>query len=113
MKRFGWGSPDRAVEALKRTFAESRQRVGNIPLPVIVVGAGRGGKLGLEVAARTPGLFSAVGSVGGTSIRAGGRGGRHGLKGVPVFLGVARGLLRSSTRRCSAGARAWRSSASG
>jgi predicted esterase len=92
MKRFGWSSADRALDALKRAIAESRRRVGNIPLPVVVVGAGRGGKLGLEVAARTPGLFAAVGSVGGIfDPGPGGAAAVAGLKGVPVFLGVATG----------------------
>lgn len=92
MKRFGWGSPERALDALKRALGESRRRVGNAPLPVIVVGAGRGGKLGLEVAARTPGLFSAVGSIGGIfDPGPGGAASVTGLKGVPVFLGVASG----------------------
>ncbi len=92
MKRFGWGSSDRALDALKRTMAESRRRVGNLPLPVVVVGAGRGGKLGLEVAARTPGLFSAVGSIGGIfDPGPAGATAVAGLKGVPVFLGVAAG----------------------
>ncbi len=90
-KRFGWGSPERALEAVKRAVAEARARTGNVPLPVMVVGAGRGGKLGLEIAARTPGLFSAVGSVGGI-FDPGPQGAAAvaGLKGVPVFLGVAR-----------------------
>lgn len=92
MKRFGWSSADRAVDALKRALAESRRRVGNLPLPIVVVGAGRGGKLALEVAARTPGLFSAVGSVGGIfDPGPGGAAAVAGLKGVPVFLGVATG----------------------
>ncbi len=92
MKRFGWGSADRALDALKRVIAESRRRVGNIPLPIVVVGAGRGGKLGLEVAARTPGLFAAVGSVGGIfDPGPGGAASVAGLKGVPVFLGVSTG----------------------
>ena len=92
MKRFGWGSADRALDALKRALAESRRRVGNIPLPVVVIGAGRGGKLGIEVAARTPGLFSAVGSIGGAfDPGPAGAAAVTGLKGVPVFLGVATG----------------------
>ncbi len=92
MKRFGWGSPDRALNALKIAVAEAKRRVGNVPLQVVVVGAGRGGKLGLEVAARTPGLFSAVGSVGGIfDPGPGGAASVTGLKGVPVFLGVASG----------------------
>lgn len=92
MKRFGWGSADRALDALKRAMAEARRRVGNLPLPVVVVGAGRGGKLGLEVAARTPGLFSAVGSVGGAfDPGPAGTAAVTGLKGVPVFLGVSTG----------------------
>jgi predicted esterase len=91
-KRFGWGSPDRALEALKRAIAEARVRTGKLPLPVVVVGAGRGGKLGLEIAARTPGLFAAVGSVGGIfDPGPSGAGAVAGLKGVPVFLGVAKG----------------------
>ncbi len=92
MKRFGWGSPDRALDALKRTTAEARRRVGGMPLPVVVVGAGRGGKLGLEVAARTPGLYQAVGSVGGIfDPGPAGATAVTGLKGVPVFLGVSKG----------------------
>ncbi len=92
MKRFGWSSADRAVDALKRAMVETRRRIGNIPLPIVVVGAGRGGKLGLEVAARTPGLFSAVGSVGGIfDPGAAGASAVAGLKGVPVFLGVSKG----------------------
>jgi len=92
MKRFGWGSSDRAVDALKRVMAESRRRVGNIPLPIVVVGAGRGGKLGLEVAARNPGFCSAVGSVGGIfDPGPAGAAAVTGLKGIPVFLGVSSG----------------------
>ena len=65
-------------------------RVGNLPLPVAVVGAGRGGKLGLEIAARTPGVFSAVGSVGGIfDPGPSDAAAVAGLKGVPVFLGVS------------------------
>ena len=91
-KRFGWGAPERALEAVKRAIAEARSRAGRLPLPVIVVGAGRGGKLGLEIAARTPGLFSAVGSVGGVfDPGPSGKAGVAGLRGVPVFLGVAKG----------------------
>ena len=91
------------LEALTRAVAEARRRAGNLPVPVLVVGAGRGGKLGLEIAARTPGLFSGVGSVGG--IFDPGPGGAQavaGLRGVPVFLGVAKGappeLYRSMQR---------------
>ena len=90
-KRFGWGSPERALGALQRAVVEARERTGKQPLPILVVGAGRGGKLGLEVAARTPGAFGAVASVGGiydpgtSSPEA-----VAGLRGIPVFLGVAR-----------------------
>ncbi len=91
-KRFGWGSPDRALAAVKRTLAEVRARSGGLPLPVIVVGAGRGGKLGLEIAARTPGLFAAVGSVGGIfDPGPGGAASVAGLQGIPVLLGVTKG----------------------
>jgi predicted esterase len=90
-KRFGWGAPERALEAVKRSVTEARSRAGRLPLPVIVVGAGRGGKLGLEIAARNPGLFSAVGSVGGVfDPGPSGNAGVAGLRGVPVFLGVAK-----------------------
>jgi hypothetical protein len=90
-KRFGWGSPDRALDALKRATAEARSRAGNQQLPLIVVGAGRGGKLGLEVAARTPGAFAGVGSVGGAfDPGTGGAAAVVGLRGIPVFLGVAK-----------------------
>jgi len=90
-KRFGWGSPERALEAVKRAVAEGRRRAGKLPLPVVVVGAGRGGKLGLEIAARTPGLFAAVGSVGGIfDPGPSGAAAVAGLKGIPVFLGVAK-----------------------
>jgi predicted esterase len=102
-KRFGWGSPDRGLEALKRAVAEARSRAGNLPIPVLVVGAGRGGKLGLEVAARTPGLFAGVASVGGIfDPGPGGAPAVAGLRGVPVFLGVSKGappeLYRSMQR---------------
>ena len=91
-KRFGWGSADRALEALKSVMAEARVRAGNLPVPVIVVGAGRGGKLGLEVAARTPGAFAAVGSIGGAFDPGSGNAAAvAGLRGIPVFLGVAKG----------------------
>ena len=90
-KRFGWGSPERALEAVKRAVAEGRQRAGKLPLPVVVVGAGRGGKLGLEIAARTLGLFVAVGSVGGIfDPGPSGAAAVAGLRGIPVFLGVAK-----------------------
>ena len=90
-KRFGWGSPDRALDAVKRAITEAQRKAGDLPLPVLVVGAGRGGKLGLEIAARSPGLFSAVGSVGGIFDPGGSDAAAvAGLKGVPVFLGVAR-----------------------
>lgn len=90
-KRFGWGSPDRALDALKRAIAEAQARAGKLPLPVAVVGAGRGGKLGLEIAARNPGIFSAVASVGGIfEPGPSGSAGVAGLRGIPVFLGVAR-----------------------
>jgi predicted esterase len=90
-RRFGWGSPDRALEAVKRAVAEGRSRAGKLPLPVAVVGAGRGGKLGLEITARNPGIFSAVGSVGGIfDPGPGGAAAVAGLRGIPVFLGVAK-----------------------
>jgi predicted esterase len=91
-KRFGWGAPERAVEALKRAIAEARTRAGNPKLPVVVVGAGRGGKLGLEIAARSPGLFAGVGSIGG-AFDPGPEGAAAvtGLRGARVFLGVSRG----------------------
>ena len=96
MKRFGWGSADRALDALKRAMAESRRRVGNIPLPVVVVGAGRGGKLGLEVAARTPGPLLG-GRLGRRHLRSGpvGRGGRRGPEGRS---GLPRSLHGRSSR---------------
>ena len=102
-KRFGWGSADRALEAFKRAVAEARSRVGGAPLPVLVAGAGRGGKLGLEVVARSPGLAAGVASVGGSFDPAqGGPSAVAGLKGIPVFLGVAKGappeLYRSLQR---------------
>ncbi len=102
-KRFGWGSPDRALEALKRTIAEAQTRAGGLPIPVAVVGAGRGGKLGLEIAARNPGIFSAVASIGGVfDPGPTGAAGVAGLRGVPVFLGVAKSappeLLRAMQR---------------
>ncbi|MBK6404875.1 MAG: hypothetical protein IPF66_07475 [Holophagales bacterium] len=96
MKRFGWGSADRALDALKRAMAESRRRAGNVPLPVIVVGAGRGGKLGLEVAARTPGLFSAVGSIGG--IFDPGPGGAASVTGLKGCAGLPRSRVGGSSR---------------
>lgn len=90
-KRFGWSSPERALDAVRRSVVEGRTRVGNLPLPIVVVGAGRGGKLGLEIAARTPGLFSAVGSVGGIfDPGPTGAAAVAGLKGIPVFLGVSK-----------------------
>ena len=79
-------------EALKRALAETRTRAGKLPLPVMVVGAGRGGKLGLEVVARTPGGFASVGSVGGAfDPGPGGAAAVAGLRGIPVFLGVSKG----------------------
>jgi len=91
-RRFGWGSADRALDALKRAVTEARARAGKLPLPVLVAGAGRGGKLGLEVAARTPGLFAGVASVGGIfDPGPTGASAVVGLRGVPVFLGVAKG----------------------
>lgn len=102
-RRFGWGSPERGLNALTRSVAEARRRAGGAPLPVLVVGAGRGGKLGLEVAARNPGLFAGVASVGGIfDPGPGGAPAVAGLRGVPVFLGVAKGappeLYRSMQR---------------
>ena len=102
-KRFGWGSPDRALEAFKKTVAEAGSRVGNVPLPVLVAGAGRGGKLGIEVVARSPGLFGGVASVGGSFDPAeGGAAAVAGLKRIPVFLGISKGappeLARSMQR---------------
>lgn len=91
-RRFGWGSPERGLDALTRSVAEARRRAGNLPVPVLVVGAGRGGKLGLEVAARNPGLFGGVASVGGIfDPGPGGAPAVAGLMGVPVFLGVTKG----------------------
>lgn len=102
-KRFGWGSADRALDAFRRTVAEARSRAGGAPLPILVAGAGRGGKLGLEVVARTPGLAAGVASIGGSfDPGTGGPPAVAGLKGIPVFLGVARGapseLYRSMQR---------------
>lgn len=102
-KRFGWGSADRALEAFKKTVAEARSRAGNPRIPVLVAGAGRGGKLGIEVVARAPGLFGGVASIGGSYDPAeGGAAAVAGLKGIPVFLGVAKGappeLYRSMQR---------------
>ncbi|HYN43236.1 MAG TPA: hypothetical protein VE129_15780 [Thermoanaerobaculia bacterium] len=88
-RRFGWGSPRRAFDAVMLSVKEARSRAGNQALPVIVVGAGRGGKVGLEIAARSPGLFAAVGSVGGIFDPGSSPAAVAGLRGVPVFLGVS------------------------
>lgn len=102
-KRFGWGAADRALEAFKKAVAEARSRVGNAPLPILVAGAGRGGKLGIEVVARSPGLFGGVASIGGSYDPAeGGPAAVAGLRAIPVFLGISKGappeLYRSMQR---------------
>ncbi len=88
-RRFGWGAPRRALDAVMLSVKEARSRAGSQTLPVVVVGAGRGGKVGLEIAARTPGLFTAVGSVGGIFDPGSSPAAVAGLRGVPVFLGVS------------------------
>jgi pimeloyl-ACP methyl ester carboxylesterase len=88
-RRFGWGSPKRALDAVMLSVNEARSRAGNQALPVVVVGAGRGGKVGLEIAARSPGLFAAVGSIGGIFDPGSSPAAVAGLRGVPVFLGVS------------------------
>ena len=90
-RRFGWGSAQRTLDAVMNTVKEARSRAGNPALPIVVVGAGRGGKAGLEIAARTPGLFAAVGSIGGIFDPGASSAAVAGLKGVPVFLGVSLG----------------------
>jgi len=93
-KRFGWGSAERAAAAVDAAIAEARKRPGNASLPLLIVGAGRGGTEAFTIAARkAPGQVTGVGSIGGPFDSGAARnekGQAPGLRGARLFLGVPR-----------------------
>jgi hypothetical protein len=93
-KRFGWGSAERAAAAVEAAIAEARKRTGRAGLPVLLVGAGRGGTEAYTIAARKPpGQMAGVGSIGGPFDSGASRnekGQAPGLRGARLFLGIAR-----------------------
>jgi len=93
-KRFGWGSAERAAAAVDAAIAEAKKRLGNANLPLLLVGAGRGGTEAFTIAARkAPGQLAGVGSIGGPFDSGASRnekGQAPGLRGARLFLGVPR-----------------------
>jgi len=90
-KRFGWGSGERAFAAVDAALAEAKRRAGDVP--VIVLGLVRGGTLAFTVASKRPGVFAAVGSIGGAYDPGGPAEGMailQSLKGSRLFLGISR-----------------------
>ncbi len=89
-KRFGWGSPERAVGAAERGIAEAKRRAGN--LPVLAVGVGRGGMVVSRLATLRPGLLAAAGTIGGPfDFGVTGQPAARALRGVRIFLGIQSG----------------------
>jgi hypothetical protein len=90
-KRFGWGSPERATQAVAAAIREARKRAGN--LPVTAVGVGRGGMVATYFAATQPGVLAGAASIGGPFDLAWIRGEAavSGLKSTRLFLGVSLG----------------------
>ena len=90
-RRFGWGAPERAVAALESAVAAAEKRAGGKDLPVFIVGAGRGGQLGLEFTARKPGPWAGVASIGGVyDPGPGGANAVQGLRRVRILMGAGR-----------------------
>lgn len=91
-KRFGWGAADRAYAAVDAALEAARAKAGNPKLPVAIVGIARGGTLAFSVAARRPGVFAAVGSIGGPYDPGTNANPETaaGLRGSRLFLGVCR-----------------------
>lgn len=92
-KRFGWGSPQRAMAAVDLAVAEARRRAGNPQLPVFTIGVGFGGSLAFTAAAQRGGLFVGVGSVGGafdpgTANAAQAQAAAASLRSARLFFGV-------------------------
>jgi hypothetical protein len=91
-KRFGWGSPERAVKAVGAAILEARKRSG-ANLPVIAAGIGRGGMVVLYVATTQPGVLAGAASIGGPFdpkwIRS--EEALAGLKKTKLFFGVSLG----------------------
>lgn len=89
-RRFGWGSAERAAAAAAAAVEEARRRAGGRDLPVFLIGVGRGGTEAFTmVATRRAGTVSGVGSIGGP-FDAGAAQQAAGLRGVRLFLGIAR-----------------------
>ncbi len=89
-RKFGWGSAERAAEAVNAAVAEARRRSGEPGLPVVLIGVGRGGTEAFTmVAAKRAGPVAGVGSIGGPFDPGGARQ-AAGLRGVRLFLGIAR-----------------------
>lgn len=90
-KRFGWGSPERAITAAGAVILEARKRAGN--LPVLAVGVGRGGMVAGLIAATQPGVLAGAASIGGPFdlgwIRS--EASLSALKQTRLFLGVSVG----------------------
>lgn len=90
-KRFGWGSPERALAAVGAAIIEARKRVGN--LPVLAVGVGRGGMVAGLIAATQPGVLAGAATIGGPFdlawIRS--ESSAAALKQTRLFLGVSLG----------------------
>lgn len=93
-RRFGWGSPERAIVAAGAVILEARKRAGN--LPVLAVGVGRGGMVAGLIAATQPGVLAGAASIGGPFdlawIRS--EASLSALKQTRLFLGVSLGASR-------------------
>lgn len=93
-KHFGWGSAERAAAAVEAAITEARKRPGTANLPLLLVGAGRGGTEAFTIASRrAPGQTAGVGSIGGPFDSGAARnekGQAPGLRGARLFLGVPR-----------------------
>jgi hypothetical protein len=89
-RRFGWGSAERAAAAVDAAIAEATERTGNRGLPVFIIGVGRGGTEACTIVARKrAGVVAGVGSIGGPFDPGAARQ-AEGLRGVRLFLGIAR-----------------------
>ena len=89
-RRFGWGSAERAENAIDAAVAAARAKAADRKIPVFLVGVGRGGTEVLRVAARKPaGTYAGVGSIGGP-FDPGSAPNPTGLRGTRLFLGYSR-----------------------
>ncbi len=91
VKRYGWGSADRAAKAIRAAIdaAKKKSKAGDVP--ILLVGVGRGGTEALTAAAKLPPrTFSAVGSIGGPFDPGATKGDVRSLRGVKLVLGSSR-----------------------